>query len=183
MFSKKKRSSGFTCWFLSVISMGPLSSSWALCSQQPSWSPWQGRRQLREIGGGGQNLNQRGTGFRRNPKAFSGRNHKFSAQKQVISKKKKDLRRNPRHFLAKITYFNVFLPKNINFFLLKKFRGGQEKNPGGGGQKWKSGGAWPPPLATCLAHGPRGHCPPAPPVSAALNGYENNYLLVIYCLK
>ena len=31
-------------------------------------------------------------------------------------------------------------------------------------------------------HGPRGHSPPAP-LSAALNGYKNNYLLVIYCLK
>ena len=37
---KKKKSSGFTCWFLSVISMGPLSSSWALWSRRPSWSPW-----------------------------------------------------------------------------------------------------------------------------------------------
>ena len=31
-------------------------------------------------------------------------------------------------------------------------------------------------------HGLRGHSPPAP-LSAALNGYKNNYLLVIYCLK
>ena len=41
---KKKTSPGFTCWFLSVISMGPLSSSWALywaCwSQRPSWRLW-----------------------------------------------------------------------------------------------------------------------------------------------
>ena len=41
---EKKRSLGFTRWFLSVISMGPLSSSWALCwarwGRRPSWSPW-----------------------------------------------------------------------------------------------------------------------------------------------
>ena len=73
----------------------------------------QGRRQLREIGGTKLKSEIRGAkvfakmrrlflaeitnfptkskkkGFRRNPKAFSGRNHKFSDQKQVISKQQK----------------------------------------------------------------------------------------------
>ena len=102
----------------------------------------QGRRQLREIGGGGgskiQNQgdkaeNQRWTwpklsfflnwikakfqrksgdlkkkkGPRRNPKAFSGRNHKFK---------------------------RFFSAKNSNFFLPKIYRGGQGINRGGGGK-------------------------------------------------
>ena len=31
--------------------------------------------------------------------------------------------------------------------------------------------------------GPRDYSPPLPPLSAAMNSYKNNYLLVIYCLK
>ena len=32
-------------------------------------------------------------------------------------------------------------------------------------------------------HGHRGRCPPCPPLTAALNGYENNYLLVFIVLN
>ena len=115
----------------------------------------QARRQLREIGGA--KLKSGGKGFRRNARAFSGRNRKFSDQKQVISKKK-GLRRNPkvfsgrnrkfsdqkqksrwspknkvyaeilRLFLAKIANSNVFWAQKHQ---LKKYRGGQEKNRGG----------------------------------------------------
>ena len=45
-------------------------------------------------------------GLRRNPKAFSGRNHKFSGQNQVISKKK-------------YTYFTKTFAKLIYFILTK----------------------------------------------------------------
>ena len=54
---------------------------------------YQGRRQqLREIGGA-----KLKPGEQRFSPIFSGRNHKFSDQKQVISKKK-GLRRNPKAF-------------------------------------------------------------------------------------
>ena len=51
-----------------------------------TFSDRQGHRQLREIGGEGwgTKLKLGGKGFRRNAKAFSGRNHKLSDQKQVI---------------------------------------------------------------------------------------------------
>ena len=96
-------------------------------------------------GGGGQNLNQGGKGFCQNPKAFSGRNHKFSAQKQVISKKKSSPK-SEGIFWPKSQILTFFPPKNNNFFLPKKFCGGQEKSRRGA--KTKIGGALPP-------------CPPA----------------------
>ena len=100
---------------------------------------------------------------------FSGRNHKFSDQKQVISKKKMsspksegffwpksqifrpkpgDLQKKKRpspysegFFWPKSQILTFFPPKNSNFFLQKKYRGEQEKNRGA---KTKIGGALPP---------------------------------------
>ena len=98
----------------------------------------QGRRQLREIGGG--------KDFRRNAKAFSGRNRKFSDQKQVISKKKSSPK-SEGFCWPKSQIPTFFPPKSTN---LKKYRGGQGKN---WGAKTKIGGdiAPPaPPLATRL---------------------------------
>ena len=70
-------------------------------------------------------------GLRRNPKAFSVRNHKFSDQKQVISKKKRSSLKSEGFFWPKSQILTFFPPKNTNFFLPKKYRGGQEKNRGG----------------------------------------------------
>ena len=83
----------------------------------------------------------RGQGFRRNSKAFSGRNHKFSDQKQVISKKKRSSPKSEGFLWPKSQILTFFPPKNTNFFLPKKCRGGQEKNRG---TKTKIGGALPP---------------------------------------
>ena len=96
----------------------------------------------------GQNLNQGRKGFRRNPKAFSGRNHKFSAQKQVISKKKKAFAKIRRLFLAEIASFNVFSAEKHQLLPPKKIPWGGKKKIGG--EKTKIGGALPPPLATRL---------------------------------
>ena len=90
------------------------------------WGGTQGRRKLREIGAA--KLKSGGKDFRRNAKVYSGRNHKFSDQKQVISKL----------FLAEIANFNVFSPKNTNFFLPKNTVGE------GRGARKKSGGIAPP---------------------------------------
>ena len=88
-------------------------------------------RQLCEIGGGGEaKLKSGGKDFRRNAKVYSGRNHKFSDQKQVISKKK---RSSPKSvfFLAEIANFKVFSAQKHQLLPPKKYRGGQEKNRGG----------------------------------------------------
>ena len=92
-------------------------------------------------------------GLRRNPKAFSGRNHKFSDQKQ-------EKRSSPKFegfFWPKSQILTFFPPKNTNFFLPKKYHGGQEKKSGGGEAKTKIGGAFPPapPLEKRLR---RQHC-------------------------
>ena len=87
-------------------------------------------------------------GLRRNPKAFSGRNHKF---KRFFRPKTGDLQKQKEKVLPKSEGFfwpksqiqTVFPAKNSNFFLPKKYRGGQEINRGGGGER-KSGGAMPP---------------------------------------
>ena len=89
-------------------------------------------------------------GLRRNPKVFSGRNNKFSDQKQ-------EKRSSPKFegfFWPKSQILTFFPPQNTNFFLPKKYRGGQEKNRGGGG----GGGA-----KTKIG----GHCPPCPPFGDA----------------
>ena len=86
-----------------------------------------------------------GKGFRRNPKAFSGRNHKFSAQKQVISQKKEGF------FWPKSQILTFFPPKNINFFQ-KNSVGGQEKNRGGKNENRVGIVPPAPPLATRLFH-------------------------------
>ena len=70
-------------------------------------------------------------GLRRNPKAFSDQNHKFSDQKQVISKKKRSSPKSEGFFWPKSQILTLFPPKNTNFFLPKKYRGRARKNSGG----------------------------------------------------
>ena len=99
---------------------------------------------------GGAKLKLGGQGFHQNAKAFSGRNHKFSDQTQVISKKKvfAEIR---RLFLAKIANFNVFFrTKTPTSSSQKNTVGGQEENRGGKNEN--RGGIAPPapPLATRL---------------------------------
>ena len=89
--------------------------------------------------------------FRRKAKVFSDRNHKFSDQKQVISKKKK--RSSPKSegfFWPKSQILTFFPPQNTNFFQ-KNTVGGKKKIEGA---KTKIGGRSPlPPLATHLEAG------------------------------
>ena len=90
-------------------------------------------------------------GFRRDPKAFSDRNRKFSDQKQVISKKNKVFAEIRRLFLAEIANFNVFFrPIRATSSSQKIPLGGQEKNWEGKYEN-RGGIASPaPPLATRL---------------------------------
>ena len=123
--------------------------------QQIQYTRIQGRRQLREIGGA--KLKSGVKGFRQNPKAFSGRNHKFSDQKQVISKiklKKKVFAEIRKLFLPDIANFNVFSAQKHQLLPPKKIPWGARKKSGG--QKRKSGG----------------HCPPAPPLATRLQEFE-----------
>ena len=94
---------------------------------------------------GGEKLKSGGKGFRRFPKAFSGRNQKSSDQKLVISKKKKVFTEIQRLFLSKSQILTFLPPKKSNFFLPKKYRGGrQEKNPEGKNEN-RGGSPLPPP--------------------------------------
>ena len=71
----------------------------------------------------------------RNPKAFSGRNHKFERffrPKTGDLQKEKGLRRNLKAFSGRNHQFKSFFPaKTSNFFLPKNIVGGQEINRGG----------------------------------------------------
>ena len=77
--------------------------------------------------GGGAKFKSGGQRFSRNPKAFSGRNHKFSAHKQVISEKK-GLRRNPKAFSGRNVFSSekqqLLPPKKIPWRGKKKIEGG-----------------------------------------------------------
>ena len=106
---------------------------------------FQGRHQLREIGG----AKLKSGGQRFSPKC-EGRNHKFSDQKvfaekkKVTRKKKEKKRSSPKSegfFWPKSQILTFFSPKNTNFFLPKKYRGGGKKKIGV--QERKSGGALP----------------------------------------
>ena len=100
----------------------------------------QGRPQLREIGGG--KLKSGGQRFSPKSERF------FWPKSQIFRPKAGDLKKKNLKvfaeirtlFLAEITNFP---PTNTNFFVPKKYRGGQEKI-GGGGAKTKIGGALPP---------------------------------------
>ena len=75
-----------------------------------------------------------GKDFRRFPKAFSGRNFNVFFRPKagdLQKKKKKDFRRNPKAFSDGNHKFQPFFPATkSNFFLPKKYRGGQEINRG-----------------------------------------------------
>ena len=109
---------------------------------------------------GGAKLKSGGQRFSPN---FSGRNHRFSDQKQVISKKKKKKKRSS----PKSEGF--FWPKSqifTRFFRPVAATSSSQKNSAGGKKKIGRGetiigGALPPPLATRL--GPR----------FAVNGFQN----------
>ena len=73
------------------------------------------------------------------------RNHKFSDQMQVISKKKRSSLKSEGFFWPKSQILTFFPPKNSNFFLPKKYRGGARKKSGGkkenrGGKNENRGG-------------------------------------------
>ena len=85
-------------------------------------------------------------GFRRNPKAFSGRNHKFKRffrpKAGDLQKQKKILAEIRRLFLAEITNLSVFSGQKQQLFRPKKIPwGGQEINRVG---KNENRGAMPP---------------------------------------
>ena len=99
--------------------------------------PWQGRRQLREIGG--QRFSPKCEGF------FWPKSQIFRPKAGDLQNKiKKGLRRNPKAFSGEIANFNVFSAQKHQLLPPKKYRGGARK---------KSGGGIAPPLATRLSPG------------------------------
>ena len=106
------------------------------------WPIHQGRRQLREIEGGaklksgGQRFSPKREGF------FWPKSQIFRPKAGDLQKKKGASPTSEGFFWPKSQILTLFPPKNTNFFLPKKYRGGQEKNRGGG-QKRKSGGIAP----------------------------------------
>ena len=91
-------------------------------------------------GGGGAKFKSGGKGVRRNSKTLSGRNHKFTNQKQVISKKKKKVFAEiQKYFLAEIANFNVFSAQKHQLLPPIKIPWEGKKKIGGGGKNENRG--------------------------------------------
>ena len=106
-------------------------------------------------------------GLRRNPTAFSGRNHKlkhFFRPKPGDLQKKKVFAEIRTLFLAKITNSHGFSSQKQQLFPAKKIPWGARNKSGGGGKNENRGE----------------QCPPAPPLATRLGG--SPYSVMCVCI-